>query len=140
GFHFSGARRLAIAESDGSSISRVISDVTTAKVIFSAVLLPVFTLVLLLNFSGWEAYSTLPSFVLIVLSFGFSPAWYYVGRERLLFPAMFDLAVRVVGLVLIVALVRSPDDFLMSLAIMAAIGTLNTLVPTVVMFLSHGCD
>jgi polysaccharide transporter, PST family len=139
GFYYSAARTIANAGNDNSIYRRTVVDVTMAKaLIFFAVLCVILPLSFLTSHSQVPygiAYTAL-----FVASFGFSPSWYYLGKGRLLFPAAFDLAVRILGLALIIVCVRTPDHVVIALTIQCAVGLINTAVPTVVMVKQTGWE
>lgn len=64
---------------------------------------------------------------LFFLAFGFSPFWYFQGTERMLGPVALDLALRFGAVGLLYLYIHEPDDVVLALAILAAMGLCNTL-------------
>ncbi|WP_442801083.1 oligosaccharide flippase family protein [Serratia rubidaea] len=139
GFNFSAARSLVKIKDQPRQIAQLVTNVLTAKLFLSLV---VSIAVALLMFSGVGA-TAIPSHWLLwislfILAFGFTPLWYYVGIERLIFPALLDLALRSTGLLLTVILVAAPQHAQRVLTIQATVGIINTLVPTLLMIRKTG--
>lgn len=128
GFNINAAQQAALARGRLETLNRLFSQVLLAKVLLAA---PLTGLVL----AAWglgllDAYlggAALLGFVLAYfLAFGFSPMWYFQGRERMTGPACLDVALRLAGLGVLALLVRSPDDFPLALPILALPPLLNT--------------
>lgn len=134
GFTFSAARRVVAAQGDRLKLGQIVSDVMLGKLLLSTAVGIVIAIMML---SGTGA-TPLPGswFIwigLFIVAFGFSPMWYYFGMEKLMLPAMLDLALRATGLLLIVLTVSMPQHAQRVLAIQSTVGVFNTLIPTLVM-------
>lgn len=132
GFNINAAQQAALARGRTETLNRLFSQVTGAKVLLAA---PLAVLV----GAAWgvgllDAYldnAALLVFVLAYfLAFGFSPMWYFQGRERMAGPALLDVALRLCGLGVLAALIRTPADFLLALPVLAVPPLLNTCLTT----------
>lgn len=128
GFNINASQQVALARGRLGELNRLFSQVCLAKVLLAVPLTG-------LMMAAWslgllDAYlsgAALLGFVLAYfLAFGFSPMWYFQGRERMAWPALLDVALRLCGLGMLAVLVRTPDDFLLSLPILAIPPLLNT--------------
>jgi len=139
GFIFSAARSAVDARHDRARLAQLVADVLLAKVILSAV---VMCLIAVYALSGAGATRIPPEWLiwiaLAIFGFGFSPIWYYIAIERLILPALLDVGLRSVGLILVIMLVRSPGHAERVLMIHALVGAANTLIPTALMFRQTG--
>jgi PST family polysaccharide transporter len=131
GYHFSGARRIGQAGDDVLARSRAISEVTTAKITLYCVVSLV-TLVILFTASKGVGPTQIFYVLALVAAFGFSPMWYFLGRGRLVTPTLLDLALRGLGLLAIILVVKEPSDLDKALLIQAAVGILNTTIPSII--------
>jgi PST family polysaccharide transporter len=139
GFTFSAARRVVAAKGNRAQLGQLVADVLLAKLMLSATVALVLTAIML---SGTGATS-IPGhwfiwIALFIIAFGFSPMWYYFGVEKLMLPAMLDLALRAGGLLLVILLVSTPQHAQRVLTIQATVGVVNTLIPTLLMLRRTG--
>lgn len=139
GFTFSAARRVVAAKGDRGLLGQLVADVLLAKLMLSAA---VALIIVTLMLTGTGATS-IPGhwfiwITLFIIAFGFSPMWYYFGVEKLMLPAMLDLALRASGLLLVILLVSTPQHAQRVLAIQATVGVCNTLIPTLLMLRRTG--
>jgi len=132
GFNLSASRQVALARNDQTSLSRIFSDVSLAKAILSVIVIA--TLVTLMFatssqgiVSGQEMIFW--SFIYFV-AFGFSPFWYFQGRERMVGVVILELGLRSAGLFFLYFLVKSNLDAALALAIMSSVGVANTVLST----------
>ena len=130
GFNINAAQQAALAHGRLADLNRLFSQVLLAKMLLAAplaaLLLAAWGLGLMDAYLGSVA---LLGFVLAYfLAFGFSPMWYFQGCERMARPALLDVALRLCGLGVLAALVRTPDDFLLSLPVLAIPPLLNTIL------------
>lgn len=132
GFNLSASRQVALLRHDLGALGRVLSDVVLAKLILSAAIV-IGGLLFVLFF---DVHSRLPDMRLVLwaglyfIAFGFSPFWYFQGQERLVGPAVLELSLRGIGLLVLVLLVRDDRDAVPALAIMSSVGLINTLITT----------
>jgi PST family polysaccharide transporter len=132
GFNINAAQQAALARGRLDALNRLFSQVFLAKVLLAAPLAGVLCVAWIMGLL--DAYldnAALLAFVLAYfLAFGFSPMWYFQGRERMAGPAFLDVGLRVCGLGALAILVRAPQDFLLSLPILAIPPLLNTCLTT----------
>ncbi len=134
GFNFSAARSVVNAQGDRRKLAQLVANVLLAKLLLS---LAVGLVIAMLMVFGTSA-TVIPGqwFIwvsLFILAFGFTPLWYFIGTERLIFPALLDLSLRSIGLFLIILLVSSPQHAQRVLTIQASVGGFNTLLTTLLM-------
>jgi len=135
GFNFSAARSVVKIKKDREALAQLVTNVLFAKIFLSVIVLSIIAGIFLLNIGDtaipghWFVW-----IVLLVIAFGFSPLWYYIGIENLVFPALLDLGLRCTGLLFIILLVSAPQDAQRVLIIQALVGIGNTLIPTLVIF------
>ncbi len=132
GFNINAAQQAALAGGRLPLLNRLFSQVMLAKVLLAAPLAVLLTAAWGLGLMDRHlADGALLVFVLAYfLAFGFSPMWYFQGRERMVGPALLDVGLRLCGLGVLAALVRSPDDFRLALPILAIPPLLNTGLTT----------
>jgi len=134
GFTFSAARRVVAAQGDRLKLGQIVADVLLGKLLLSTAVAVVIIIMMLIGTGATPLPGTWFIWIgLFVVAFGFSPMWYYFGTEKLMLPAMLDIALRATGLMLIVLTVSMPQHAQRVLAIQSTIGVLNTLIPTIVM-------
>lgn len=138
GFNFSAVKKIA-GRKDDKYISQISTDVFLAKIILSIIPIILALTLIYTTSSGisipnnWFVW-----IILFILSFGFTPFWYYLSIGNIIFPAILDLLLRVTGLILIVIFVNSPSDAKTTIAIQSMVGALNTLISTAVVFYLSG--
>lgn len=138
GFHFNGARRIAVGEKDRGTCRDIVTGVTFAKLALAGICAGIAAFVLASVPSGREFWELTPWVMLMALANGLSPVWYFLGIGRLVFVAVFDIFVRALGLIMIVSLVREPEDFTLAIQIYVCVGLINTFVPSVIMLSRTG--
>ncbi|CAI0948325.1 MULTISPECIES: oligosaccharide flippase family protein [Serratia] len=139
GFNFSAARSVVKAQGNQKQLAQLLTNVLLAKILLS---LAVGIVVAILIFSGIGA-TTIPNYwfiwiSLFILAFGFTPLWYYIGLEKLIFPALLDIGLRSIGLLATIVLVSTPAHAQRVLAIQATVGIINTLLPTLLIVRTTG--
>ncbi|MGB3290135.1 MAG: oligosaccharide flippase family protein [Burkholderiaceae bacterium] len=128
GFNINAAQQVAVHRKHPGELRELFTQIMLAKIMlafpFVLLLLVAWTLGLLDNYvpSGQLLLFVLAYFV----AFGFSPMWYFQGIERMAFPAMLDVALRLSGLTVLIIIVHTPDDFYMALPLLAIPPVLNT--------------
>ncbi|MEZ9898971.1 oligosaccharide flippase family protein [Vibrio breoganii] len=112
GFNLSATREISVNRGDKHKVTEIFSSVITIKLML--LLLCFFILLVLISFidsmkSEWELYilSFLPT-----IGNALFPVWYFQGMERMKFVAIVNIASKVIFTLLIFALVRKPDDYL----------------------------
>jgi len=137
GFHYSGARTIAQAADDHQAQAQTVTHILTAKAILYGmallVILPAYT---------WTFHAELPhgqiALCLLLAAYGFSPAWYFLGKGNLKVPVATDLVLRSIGLLLIIFFARTPEDLGLVLLIQCSVGMLNSALPSLVMIRQTG--
>jgi O-antigen/teichoic acid export membrane protein len=128
GFNINAAQQVAVHRKQPGALGGLFSQVMLAKLMLALPLV-------LLFLAAWalgllDAYLPGGALLLFVLAyfvaFGFSPMWYFQGIERMAFPAMLDVALRLCGLAILAMAVRAPGDFYLALPILAVPPLLNT--------------
>jgi O-antigen/teichoic acid export membrane protein len=128
GFNINAAQQVAVHRKQPGALGGLFSQVMLAKLMLALPLV-------LLFLAAWalgllDAYLPGGALLLFVLAyfaaFGFSPMWYFQGIERMAFPAMLDVALRLCGLAILAVAVRAPGDFYLALPILAVPPLLNT--------------
>ena len=139
GFNFSAARSIVGIRDDRPAMARLVTNVLAAK-LFLSVITALAVACILASGTGdtalpghWFAWIGL-----LIIAFGFSPLWYYIGMENLVLPALLDLGLRSTGLAFIITLVASTAHAQRVLIIQSAVGVANTLIPTVILLRRTG--
>lgn len=130
GFNFSAARTVAVEGHDPLVVRRLLANVMGAKLILALALLFIFSL---LGVAGLINPQILPLsywvWVLVFfMAFGFSPFWYFQGRERLKGVVALDFSLRGSALALMFLLVKAPADAVFALSLQAMAGILSTSI------------
>lgn len=130
GFNLNAAHQAALVRDRPQDLTRLFSQVTLAKGLLAAPLVILLCLVWVLGLL--DAYLGQRALLLFVLTyflaFGFSPMWYFQGKERMAGPALLDVGLRLCGLGVLALMVRTADDFLLALPILAIPPLLNTVL------------
>lgn len=128
GFNISAARTVALERDNPASLRQLLANITGAKLMLAGGLTLVGVVVFLLGEGGTAAMPLEFCFVALVffMAFGFSPFWYFQGRERMIGVVFVDLALRGTAVLCMYLLVRTPDDAIIALGLQAAAGFLNT--------------
>lgn len=134
GFGLSAARDVARRREDPRSLFRMVAAVQGAKLLLCAGAALV----------AFAALPVVPVFredpglvglaLLLALLQGLHPAWFFSGLEKLRLLAAIDLGTRLLGVVLIVALVDGPEDVALTLWIYVATIGLGTGVLQVLLY------
>jgi PST family polysaccharide transporter len=132
GFNINAAQQAALIRDRQEDLNRLFSQVMLAKGLLAAPLVGLLLAAWGLGFlDGYLRDAALLAFVLAYfLAFGFSPMWYFQGRERMAGPALLDVGLRLCGLAVLAVLVRTPGDFRLALPILALPPLLNTGLTT----------
>ncbi|MDR3631870.1 MAG: oligosaccharide flippase family protein [Desulfocapsaceae bacterium] len=139
GFNFSAARSLVRVRDDAAALAQLVTNVLAAK-LFLGIIVALAVAAVLACGSGDAA---LPGqwyvwIGLLILVFGFSPLWYYIGTEDLVLPALLDVGLRTAGLLCIIALVSAPEHARRVLIIQSTVGLANTGIPTLILLRRAG--
>lgn len=128
GFDLSATRGIALARSRGEDVTTFVWAVQGAKLL----LLPVAMVVILAASACLPALRgerALGLFALVlVLARGFSPLWYFLGRERIRGAIAVDTAGKVAGALSVLIFVRAPNDGWRVLALQAGFATASCLI------------
>lgn len=127
GFNVSATRDIAAARDSKATLTDLVAGVFGAKLILAgaSLLLAVLALVLIPKLSQNPELVAL-AWVAAVAT-GFSPAWFFIGTERLRLPAVIQLSTRVFAAALTFVLVKTPDDAWIVLGLYAAGCVLGSL-------------
>jgi len=130
GFNINAAHQAALVRDRPQDLTRLFSQVSLAKIVLAAPLMGLFFLIWV--FGLLDAYLDQKILLLFVLAyflaFGFSPMWYFQGKEKMAGPAILDVGLRLCGLGVLALMVRTSDDFLLVLPILAIPPLLNTVL------------
>jgi len=137
GFHYSGARTIAQAADDDLMKTRAVTNILTAKTILYLMALLVILPAYALMFHAELPHGQIV-LCLLLAAYGFSPAWYFLGKGNLKVPVAADLVFRSVSLLLIVLFARTPEDLGLVLFIQCGVGVLNSALPCLVMVRETG--
>lgn len=130
GFNLNAAHQAALVRDRQQDLIRLFSQVLLAKGLLAAPLVGLICLVWMLGLLDvYLGQTALLVFVLAYfLAFGFSPMWYFQGREKMAGPALLDVGLRLCGLGILAIVVRTSDDFFLALPILAIPPLLNTVL------------
>ncbi len=139
GFTFSASRSMIKLKGDRAALRQLVADVLLAKLLLSAAVAVAIAALMLLG-TGATAIPKLwfVWIALFIVAFGFSPMWYYFATEKLMLPALLDVALRGIGLLMTILFVSSPQHAQRVLTIQASVGIANTLIPTLIMLRRTG--
>ncbi|MFC4296723.1 oligosaccharide flippase family protein [Castellaniella hirudinis] len=130
GFNLNAAHQAALVRDQRQDLTRLFSQVSLAKGLLAAPLVGLLCLLWVLGLM--DAYLGQPALLLFVLTyflaFGFSPMWYFQGREKMAGPALLDVGLRLCGLGVLALVVRTADDFFLALPVLAIPPLLNTVL------------
>lgn len=134
GFNFSAARSLVKLEGQPEKIAQLVTNVLVAKILLSICVISVVLTSVIVK-SGETSIPIYWFFwiSISILAFGFTPLWYFIGTQRLIFPAVLDLGLRSIGLLFTYLLVKNPENALRVVIIQAVVGFINTILPTLIM-------
>lgn len=130
GFNLNAAHQAALVRDQQQDLARLFSQVSLAKGMLAAPLVGLIWLVWMLGLlDAYLGQAALLLFVLTYfLAFGFSPMWYFQGKEKMAGPALLDVGLRLCGLGVLALMVRKSDDFFLALPILAIPPLLNTVL------------
>lgn len=132
GFGLSGVRALAEAKSNPQAASEVVSDVLLGRGLLLAVTV-IIGIISLIFFQSSLPMSTIGCLALILLSMslGFTPSWYYIGREKAALYAGMEAAATTAQFVLIVSLIHRGSSAEIALVFLATPWLLVCLIGNV---------
>ncbi|WP_084256811.1 oligosaccharide flippase family protein [Pasteurella testudinis] len=140
GFNFSAARNVVKYRDNTQKLSQLVSDVLLAKFLLGIFISIIVAALILFKIGETVIPNEWFFWILLsMFSFGFTPIWYYIGIEKLIIPALLDLALRSLGVIFIIIMISSPEDAFLVLVIQAIVGGLNTILPTLLMIRKTGC-
>lgn len=136
GFTYSAARLVGQAKGDPQKLATIFTTTTASKLIL---FLAVGTIVV---FYAWcvvgDGLIDLVPFCLVyLLAYGFGPAWYFIGRSRLVVFSIYDIAVRLTGTAALFVF-SGQLDLAGVLWIYLVTSLLNTLGPNLVILKTVG--
>ena len=134
GFTLSATRSVAAARQDTQQHAATAAGVLGAKAVLSCLLLVVAIVVYALVSPMREEPGLYWWGVAYAVAQGFSPLWYFQGRERLRSAAALEVLARAFSVPLILVSVHAPDDAWRVLAVHAALSVCITIVNTVRMY------
>ncbi len=128
GFELTGARDVAKVRDETQSLAQLMAGILGAQAVVAV----------LVSTAAWLVQTMLPVFhdqprlLFAGLAFavvqGFYPIWYFVGQERVSLIAVLDTSVKVVAMLVIFAVVRTPDDGWLVLAAFAGAALTSTMI------------
>jgi O-antigen/teichoic acid export membrane protein len=128
GFSLSGSRQIAIARGDREELSRIFSEVISAKLIIVLLVLACGAVFTALTGSMYFDSSLIWWGILYFLAFGFSPFWFFQGLEKISVVVVLEVGLRFTSLLFLYLFVLEPRDSELALFILAVFGLLNTLI------------
>ena len=130
GFNLSASREVAKATNDTSALGRIFADVTLARALVSIFVLLTLLLIAkqLVPASAEVSQAQVFFGFLYFLAFGFSPFWFFLGRESLAGVVALDLFLRLCGLTFLFCFVNEESDASLALGILASTSLANTLI------------
>lgn len=129
GFNINAAQQLAVCRDNQKKIGQLFSDVLCAKLILFVAILLVLTTSLAQG-ALWAYIGTTQLLLFVFcyfLAFSFSPMWFFQGQERMSGVALLDVVLRLIGLLVLISTVHSPEDFTWALLLLALPPLLNTV-------------
>jgi len=110
GFSLTATREISQNRGDKTKVARIIAEVFTFKLFLLPFIIIISALVMLLI----PLFRQIPIYVLIVvvgsIAQGLIPTWYYQGMEKLRVIAVSKIIFRSLGFLVIIVLVKSPQD------------------------------
>jgi len=137
GFHYNGARAIAQAARNDQTEARIVTNILTAKSMLYMAALVAALSVYAIAFDEKLPHGQI-ALCMLLAAYGFSPAWYFLGRNNLKIPMVADITFRLIGLLLIVFFVHAPEDVDVVLLIQCSVGLLNSAIPCLVMIRATG--
>ena len=129
GFGLSATRAVASHRDDPARVAETVAGVMGAK---SLLFLGV-AIIALLAAATVPAFRRHPEYIvwawLQTIALGFSPFWYFQGTERMVRPAVLEVAARALATAAMFLVVRTADDGWKVLALQASAGLTSTGVP-----------
>jgi O-antigen/teichoic acid export membrane protein len=106
-----GMYRIAQLQSLGIDSRKLYRSLTGWSIVLSLLGYGLFFL-LTKDHSGWFfIHEVIPMGALFIFANSLSAEWYLQGKERFDIPAIRNLAIRLLGLIAIIALIKSPSDY-----------------------------
>lgn len=114
GFNLSASRRIAVCKNQPERISEIFCSTMLAKLCLAVLCFAVLALLLTAvpHFRA-ESVLYLAAFLQVVGNAIF-PVWYFHGMERMKYITLLHVAARLVGLVALIVLVQSEDDYVVA--------------------------
>ncbi|CAM3268802.1 oligosaccharide flippase family protein [Filibacter tadaridae] len=110
GFNLTGARKIAIVEKNKKELSRIYTAILATKLLFFFVSFPIIILLTFLNAKLFEYHEVIFIFLLMVLSNVLMPTWLFQGLQKVKYMTIISFSVRIVFLICVFTLIKSPDD------------------------------
>lgn len=127
GFLLSATAKVSARRDDKRELSRLLSCVVAAKLIFALISIGVMAFLIAPNLSGTGEVLTYSFFLLSTIASTLLPDYMYRGLEQMSAITVRAIAIKLVATTLIFVLVRRPEDFYLS-PLCTAIGNLGALV------------
>lgn len=127
GFNLYATRVVSQNREDKSVLGSLFFNIMLAKIIIT------FSLFLII-LGFWAFTSTIDIFspsmlgliLLFMMAYGFSPYWYFQGREKIFVISVVELSLRFGMLICLYIFINHPEDFFKAFLIQAVFGTINT--------------
>ncbi len=110
GFYMSGQREAARCRGDGQALSKLFSDVLSAKLLLACAIVPLsFALSRFIQMLKEDSWLMVGALFLGTMQ-GFNLGWYFRGIQRIKLAAGIEITAKGISVVLVIALISSPAD------------------------------
>jgi polysaccharide transporter, PST family len=113
GFDLTGAKKIAIIEANIKELSKIYTSIISTKFLFFLVTIPIIVVVTLLNTKLYKYHEIIFIFILLLLSNVLMPTWFFQGLQKVRYMTIISLSVRVVFLIFVFTLIKSPADIML---------------------------
>lgn len=129
GFNISSARDIAQNSSNSHEIQNIINRTNSAKtILYFLAALPLLVLIAFQSNNINDFFLLYSASLTLLLGIGFSPFWYFLGKERIGTPSIIELTIKTTSLLLIFVFIKEPADMAAALWIYAACSLANTAI------------
>jgi PST family polysaccharide transporter len=117
GYNYTGPRRISPLRGDIPALSGFISEILTGQLMLAVVASATF--IGIAHFAPIDSTYRMVSMLILAqtVAGAFSPQWIFIGLERLREFALMQLGFRILAAIVIVAVIRSPEDVVLYAAI-----------------------
>lgn len=129
GFNISSARDIAQNSSNNNEVQNIISRTNSAKTtLYFLAALPLLVLIASQSNHINDFIFLYSASLMLLLGIGFSPFWYFLGKEKIGTPSIIELIIKTTSLLLIFIFINTPSDMAIALWIYAACSLSNTAI------------